>query len=357
MVNEINLKKIRYIARRISHHAEHSGYDILFPTLGIEPASSNISTWFTKLLPAALRWRLHRLRPQQVHDQGLLPELKALPFTLFGKIHLCHFIYGEDTFLYTPLWVNKRCKLVGSYHYPESFLVERVNPAVIHCLDAVIILANSQRAYFERFLDRRKIHFIPHHVDTDFFIPEKLIKEQTKEITEYRIISIGHFLRDFKLLHKVIEAIGATETTLPVHFDLVIPKNKQAEFCGYNNIRLHAGISDNELRQLYQRATIGFMPLIDCAANNSVLEMMATGLPIICSDVGGISDYLDENGALLFTKNTAVANLKMAVLDLLADQQKRSGMGEHNRKKAVKEFSFNVCREKMLELYERLLNQ
>ena len=57
-------------------------------------------------------------------------------------------------------------------------------------------------------------------------------------------------------------------------------------FVQHPNTRCHAGLSDEQLLALYQSADIGVMPVIDCTANNGLLEMMATGLPVVMTDIG-----------------------------------------------------------------------
>jgi len=346
-----NFVKIKYIHRKIGHHAKHSGYDVLFPFMGLKAASSRLAKWLTTILPSNIKWRLHRLRPQQVSDRGLLPELGGLPFTMFGGKRICHFIYGEDTFFYTPLWANKNCILISTYHYPETLLAERVNPATLRCLDAVVIVSNCQRPYFQRFIDNSKIHFIPHHIDTAFFKPPK----QQIDSTEHRIITIGHIFRNHSLLNQLIKKISLTKPGGTVHFDLIIPESKHAEFADLKNVNLYSGISDETLLTLYNRATIGFMPLTDCTANNGVLEMMACGLPVVCTDIGGIRDYLDEQGAVLFPADIDADSLTTVMCSLLDNQEQRKTMANYNRNKAQSEFSLTASKTKMLQLYERVL--
>ena len=344
---------IKYVHRRIKHHAGHSGYDILFKSLGLEPAQSKFMRWILKILPEGLIWRMTRLKPQKVKREGFDPEIQALPYTAFGKNKLCHFIYGEDTFFFTPLWANKHNKIVATYHYPPSRLEERVNPAVLACLDHIVVVSNCQKPYFERFLPGEKITFIPHHVDTSYFKP----LESDTSNSKLKVVSIGNILRDNELLKKCIFQLSEALDD-KVQFDLIMPSEHNAFFETLPNVNMHNGISDEHLLSLYQGADVGFMPLLDCTANNGVLEMMACGLPIVTTPVGGIQDYVDEQGACFIqhhSESVALSEELIKLTALMSDRTKLKQMGHYNRNKAIEQFSLNVIQTKIMTLYQDLI--
>ena len=57
-------------------------------------------------------------------------------------------------------------------------------------------------------------------------------------------------------------------------------------------MRWHAGISAEDLRDLYARATLMFLPLADCVANNAIVEALSSGLQIVTSRIGTIHEYV-----------------------------------------------------------------
>ena len=99
---------VSIVHRRIKHHAQHSGYSTVYEYMQLPHAGGGIMSNIALRLPASIKWRLHTLRPQPVGDEGLEPELKAISTTASGKPGICHFIYGEDTYFYTPLWQHKK---------------------------------------------------------------------------------------------------------------------------------------------------------------------------------------------------------------------------------------------------------
>ena len=48
------------------------------------------------------------------------------------------------------------------------------------------------------------------------------------------------------------------------------------------------GLTDAELRDLYHSSDIAFIPLTNATANNAVLEAMASGIPLISTDLPAI---------------------------------------------------------------------
>lgn len=343
---------VSIVHRRIRHHAGNSGYSVLFEHLDLPQAKGGLRSWLALHLPKAIRWRLHLLRPQPVGDEGLLPELGAISTVANKTPGLVHFIYGEDTYFYTPLWQSGQKKVVATFHYPPQRLNERVNRAILKHLDAVLLMSESQRSWFEQYLPADKIHVLHHHVNTAFFTPSER-QENTQET--FRIISLGGILRDMDLLLRVVQSLTEKLGPEKIAFDFLIPPNKREPFKNLKNVTIHSRISDEELRDLYRNATLGFMPLEDCTANNAVLEMMACGKAVACSRAGGIEDYLTEEGALMFARDTDVDALTDNIIALLHDSQKRRDMGTHNRNRALEHFSFDATAAKLGDIYETIL--
>ncbi|GAC15100.1 glycosyltransferase family 4 protein [Aliiglaciecola lipolytica] len=341
---------VSVVHRRIKHHANHSGYNTVFEYMKIPHAKGGLRSLIASHIPTSLRWRLHSLRPQAVGDEGLMPELRALSTVASSKPGICHFIYGEDTYFYTPLWQNKHKKIVASYHYPPVRLNERVNRAILSRLNAVILMSESQRGWFENYLPKENIHVVHHHVDTDFFKPEDLVSQSSK----LRIVSLGGILRDLDLLEEVVATLTQKMGSDYVEFDFLIPKNEWYRFDSFRNVNLLSGISDEQLRSVYQKATLGFMPLIDCTANNAVLEMMACGKAIVCSDVGGISDYLTTEGAILFEPSSSSEKISKQIIELFNNERKIQKMQTANRVRAESHFSLAATAAKLMKVYSRV---
>ena len=81
----------------------------------------------------------------------------------------------------------------------------------------------------------------------------------------------------------------------------------------------------------------------------SVMEAMASGMPIACSNIRGNTDLVDENGGVLFEPRNP-NSCKVAIDKILsADLQK---MGRYNSEK-VNTFSQKRVNEQMSDIIKR----
>lgn len=85
----------------------------------------------------------------------------------------------------------------------------------------------------------------------------------------------------------------------------------------------------------------------------SALEAMATGLPIITSDVHGILDYSKNDITGYNCKPNDVGAFTNSIERMYIDSEKRYSMSLHN-KEAVSEFDINNVRQKLTRIYSKV---
>ncbi|MBP2684046.1 MAG: glycosyltransferase [Deltaproteobacteria bacterium] len=88
--------------------------------------------------------------------------------------------------------------------------------------------------------------------------------------------------------------------------------------------------------------------------SNAILEAMAAGLPVVACGVGGNPEVVvdGETGRLVPSRNAAA--FASAIVELLADPEKRNAMGEAGRHRVTERFSLDRMMEEMESLYESL---
>lgn len=122
----------------------------------------------------------------------------------------------------------------------------------------------------------------------------------------------------------------------------------------YSNIKFLGKKSGNELVDIYQNSDVFILTSNYDNYPNVVFEAMASGLPVIGTNVGGIpSQVMDEKTGLLVELNN-IEHLKKSILDLANDKEKREKMGVFGRKRVEQEFSWDKSAEQLEKIYQGL---
>jgi len=116
-----------------------------------------------------------------------------------------------------------------------------------------------------------------------------------------------------------------------VRFDVVT--GADTGLSGFDNVRIHGGIDDEALAELYRTADVLLLPLSDSTANNALLEGMASGLPVVATDLPAVRTYLPDRGGILVLNNS-VEGFVTALQSLRQDIELRHAMGRGARARA-----------------------
>jgi glycosyltransferase involved in cell wall biosynthesis len=293
------------LTKRWQHHTASGGYDRLARELNcVEVSRAKDEGQAHRVIHHF--WRKRKQSTDHLLDYNYVDwvaEWKLLAKANFKRPDLVHVLYGDEQL---DLLLRRRqllrCPLIATFHVLTTREIvktrfERVQKHLIKGIDLAIVVARSQLADFQRWLGPGRVVYIPHGIDTKRFCPGR----RANNAQAVRLVVVGETLRDFDAIHRIID--GCWNMRLPVEFDVVVREKCFPYFAGCTNVRLHAGISEEELITLYRTADALLLPVLDATANNAVLESMACGTPVISSRVGGIPDYVDETAGWLFPKH------------------------------------------------------
>ncbi|HXD72118.1 MAG TPA: glycosyltransferase family 4 protein [Vicinamibacterales bacterium] len=131
---------------------------------------------------------------------------------------------------------------------------------------------------------------------------------------------------------------------------------QQAAALGLERVLNFAGYVDQpDLPPWYRAADVFVLSSDFDNSPNVVLEAMATGLPVVGTDVGGVADFVEAPaGGALVPKGDAAA-MGTEILALLNDEAGRRQAGGFNRERATKKFSWRTSAEQLLAAYERAM--
>jgi len=357
-MTSLNCENVLLLFERISHHSDHSGYDRLAGYLGQRPRFSPRLRDFPGFDHFA---RILKGASGMAWYGGFETELSAALEMMRSGPRLYHFLYGENDYRFTYLvpW-RKQKKILATFHTPPA-VFERVMRKVQHLkyLDAAVVVSTTQLRALSSFLGEDRVHFVPHGIDTSFFVPGGMQVDRR----ENACLCVGHHLRDFSMLCEVASVLRKENASVKLLLvDKVFFQDQNSDAADYyvkrfrdlGNVDLCLGMEEDELLRAYQTMTVLILPLRDTTANNSLLEAMACGLPIVVSDVGGIRDYLDDESAVLVPPGD-VRQMAESVLSLLDSPARRRRIGQNSRERALR-YDWNVVARQMKRVYENLLN-
>ena len=170
---------------------------------------------------------------------------------------------------------------------------------------------------------------------TGRFTREKGIKELLQAVSRIddkniKLLIVGSFFFGTDIKNKFEEEIKEYVENIK---DRVV-------FTGY--------IPYDEINKVYAIADIAVIPSMwEDPAPLTIIEAMASGLPIITNNSGGIPEYAKNGCAIILDKNSEVIDkLKVAIINLLKDNKKLKEMSDISRKNAknsnLDNFYFNL---------------
>lgn len=194
----------------------------------------------------------------------------------------------------------------------------------------------------------RPTHVIPNGVDVLAYAPDEAARDGT------RVVGLGE-VAEHKRWHLAAQAAQGTGASFSVIGPIRDPA--YARLVEQAGGRLLGPMAEDEMARELARADVMVHPSVSESFGMAVVEGMASGLPIVCSDM---LSFLVEHGkqGLLVPTNaedgTRVEAIRGALVALLADAGKRRAMGQAARAKAVAEYAWERVAEQVEGVYRRV---
>jgi len=121
---------------------------------------------------------------------------------------------------------------------------------------------------------------------------------------------------------------------------------------------IEPGVTQDELRALYRQATMFVLPcqIVDNGDRdgipNVLAEAMATGLPVVSTDISGIPELVVHRDNGLLVSQRDVHALAKAMEELLTDAQLRQRLGQAGRETIGRIFDSTTTTRQLLSLFE-----
>lgn len=223
--------------------------------------------------------------------------------------------------------------------------------------------------------DPSKINPIIYGVDTNEIYPDaEGVAAKRKALgvkpDELMILAVGRLVAK-KGFHYLIQAMPAVLREVPNAKCVIIGDGDQrAELEG---IVRELGLEDKvilpgfapreELRVLYNACDLFALPTIRDDAGNlddqsvSLVEVMATGKPVLATDFPGYKLVIEPGRNGVFTRERDVADVARGMIAVLKDSKQRQSMGARSLELVQTKFSWPKIAEQYKQLFERIENE
>ncbi|QBO58180.1 glycosyltransferase family 4 protein [Chryseobacterium salivictor] len=219
-----------------------------------------------------------------------------------------------------------------------------------------IVISNFSKRINERFFNIKNARLIYNGIDTDFFKPNATNSILAKSIFYLGNVSsekgaelaIGSFLKVKKSFpESTLHFIGKVNLS-----DLYIQENIMK-----NNIQesvfFYGEKKKEEIVELISRAEIVYFPSKGENFSLSLLEVMAMGKPVICSDIDSFREIIvnNENGLIA----SGVSEFYMHTKKLFNDSELRTRLSENARETVVKQFDLKKMIQATISYYKEII--
>lgn len=308
-------------------------------------------------------------RPQWVGAvRGVRAIFRLFPYLLrlwdaAGRVDVFHVMANSGWawhLLAAPaVWIAKlrRTPVVVNYRggYAAEFLARSVfwvRPT-LQAADRLVVPSGFLQEVFSRYGFPAEI--VPNVVDLGRFITRPLGREMQADglhliVTRNLepIYDIGTALRAFAIVRKARPAARMTVAGSGPERDRLVALTAELGLAGAVTF---TGRLDNErIAELYQRADISINPSLVDNMPNSILESLASGVPVVSTDVGGVRFVVEHGKTALLIPPQDPDAMARAVLDLIENPHTAERLARAGRE-SVQQYEWSHVRPLLFDTY------
>ncbi len=257
------------------------------------------------------------------------------------------------------------CRMASDLGLPLAVTANRLEDSAdtaIHCKTNITIIAVSdairERLINQGGLQREQIRVIPNGLDLEHFpCPDWNLDEPRAHLPvvgTYGTLTEQKGQRVFLQAVSLVLARGVdAEFLIMGHGPDKPVLRRMAEELGVTSRVTFSPGTTTDMRNI--RAIDLFVePTFQEGLGLSVLQAMASGVPVIASGVGGLYSLVDDNETGILVASGDPEALANAICDLLASPAKRLELARHARERVEKDFNTKKIAGQLLEAYDSI---
>jgi len=365
----------------ITCYPTYGGSGVVATELGVELAARGHDVHFISYaVPVRMTEASERLHFHEVEVMNY-PLFDHPPYTLALASKMYNVATNEDLDL---LHVHYAIPHSVSAYLARAMLRPRNLPFVTTLHGTDITLVGSDRSYLpitrfsieesdrvttisqylrevtlKEFRIRHPVEVIPNFVNCDVFQPAngRCRREEFARDDERILVHLSNF-RPVKRVPDVVEIFELVRREIPAKLLMIGdgPERTIAEWMVREKDLVRDVIflgKQSQVQHLLNCADVLLLPSDLESFGLAALEGMASGVPAVCSKVGGLPEVIRDGVDGYLVPPRDVKTMAERALDVLTDPDRRERMGRAARARALSEF----CSSKIIPLYERLYEE
>ncbi len=277
--------------------------------------------------------------------------------------------------------VNGLPSIELKYRYPavaeDTELIRKLMWQEQVCLDAADLVITVSEVNAECLIDRgvegSRIHVIPNGVDARTFAygaPRELSSETVTLAQPLQLLYSGT-MSAWQGVPVAIEALKQLRKDFPAFLKLVgtvHPRQRRhlqnlIHSLGLgDSIEILDPVSKQELAKLHQQADVILAPLtrndrnlVQGCCPLKVLEGMASGTPVVASDLPVVRELMNSDGEGILVRAGSAKAIKDGILRLIRDEGLSNRLSRAARRRVERDFIWTKSQDKLISVYRDLM--
>ncbi|MFH1549075.1 MAG: glycosyltransferase family 4 protein [Planctomycetota bacterium] len=208
-------------------------------------------------------------------------------------------------------------------------------------------------------LDTARFRVLPNPVDCERFVPAKM--------TDNRTILCAGRLQWLKGTHTLVQAVPQILDGFPRARFVFAGRDTASGPKGmsykdwmlgtlskrhWRGLEFLDHVASAEIPALYRNSAVVVVPSLYENFPNVCLEAMASGMPLVASNVGGIPEMVEDGRTGILVPPGDPAALADAICELMGNPQLRAELGRNARKSMLARFDSPVIAKEAIPVYE-----
>lgn len=292
-------------------------------------------------------------------------------------------VHAHDWMVCDAAWVMKKgfgLPLVSTMHATEAGRMKGIHTDLQRYINQIewrltfeswktIVNSNHMAAELQsQFnLPADKICLIPNGIDPDNFdfdddFDARALRHQHATDSQKIVLFVGRMVLE-KGVQVLLNAAPSILAECPGTRFLMVGtgyylddlKRQASELNIEHDVKFLGYVSDPELLRLYKIADIVCIPSLYEPFGIVALEGMAAKVPVVTSDIGGLTDFVEHMANGITTYSGNVQSLSWGILQVLRNPDLAEQLKEEAYERVSKIYNWQVISRKTMELYSQVL--